>query len=144
MQITKRRGSFMDLYLAAMNLATGDLEEFHKTNPGENPVDVFPKYLDETTTAIVLGPAILAVGGSTGCVWFVTTRAVEALTLAGKLQFFRLLKEHLEEVRKTPTPLTNFVSVDNHAHVRLLDALGATWGPSFLNQWGHEFRPFWL
>lgn len=134
-----------DLREAANQLCKGDLDEFHSHTAGRDPRDHLPNYLDETTRTIKLGALVLAVGGSKDCLWFVTTNVVDMLTKAQRFQFYRLLKGHLEEVRKQGTPLTNFVSVDNHAHIRLLTALGAAFAKDhWMSPAGCRFRQFWL
>ena len=133
---------------AAGNLAIHDLDEFHMHQSNRSPLDVLPLCLDETTMAIVQGSIVLAVGGSKDCLWFVTTTYVETLTMAGKLKFFRLLKEHLQDVKDNSAncrQLTNFVSVVNTPHIRLLNALGATWSNVItMSPAGFAFRQFWL
>lgn len=135
-----------DLYVAANDLCQGDLNEFHSHTAGRDPRDHIPNYLDETTRAIKLGSLVLAVGGSKDCLWFVTTNVVNMLTKAQRFQFYRLLKGHLEGLRKEGhKSMTNMVSVDNHAHIRLLNALGATFAREhIMSPAGCRFRQFWL
>ena len=136
------------LVQAAGNLSVGDLDEFHMNISNRNPLDVLPLALDETTMAIVEGSIVLAVGGSDSCLWFVTTTYVEALSLRDKLRFFKLLKGHLADVRDSESfskQLTNYVSVINTPHIRLLNALGATWSNVItMSPAGFAFRQFWL
>lgn len=136
------------LVQATGNLAIHDLDEFHMHQANRNPLDVLPLCLDDTTMAIVEGSIVLAVGGSKDCLWFVTTTYVETLPMRDKLTFFRLLKEHLADVRDhVPMcrQLTNFVSVINTPHIRLLNALGATWSNVItMSPAGFAFRQFWL
>lgn len=136
------------LIQAAGNLASHDLDEFHMMKSHRNPLDVLPLCLDDTTMAIVEGSIVLAVGGSNDCLWFVTTTYVDGLTIGGKLTFFRTLKGHLGEVRDrkaNSAPLTNYVSVENTPHIRLLNALGATWSNVItMSPAGFAFRQFWL
>lgn len=130
---------------AARDLSLGDLNEFHSHTAGRDPRNVLPNALDETTRAIMLGALVIAVGGSKNCLWFVTTNAVDLLTKAQRFEFYRILKGHLKDVRTQGTPLSNFVSVDNHAHIRLLNALGATFDKAhWMSPAGCRFRQFWL
>jgi len=135
-----------DLLEAASQLCKGDIDEFHSHTAGRDPRDHLPNYLDETTRVIKLGALVLAVGGSKDCLWFVTTTVVDTLTKAQRFQFYRLLKGHLEGLRKEGHQfLTNFVSADNHAHIRLLNALGAQFLKGhFMSPAGCRFLQFWL
>ena len=136
------------LIQAAGNLAIHDLDEFHMQQANRNPLDILPNCLDDTTMVILEGSIVLAVGGSKDCLWFITTTYVETLTMGAKMKFFRLLKEHLEDVKdrvSNDTPLTNFVSEVNTPHIRLLNALGATWSNVItMSPAGFAFRQFWL
>jgi hypothetical protein len=139
-----------DLREAANQLSKGDLEEFHCNIPGRDPRDILPACLDETTRVIKVGALVLAVGGSKECLWFVTTNVVEMLTKAQRFRFYRILKDHLTALRVESSlysnkTLTNFVSVDNHHHIRLLNALGATFAREHsMSPAGCRFRQFWL
>lgn len=144
MIITK--ATISDLREAANQLCKGDLDEFHSHTAGRDPRDHLPNYLDETTRTIKLGALVLAVGGSKDCLWFVTTNVVDMLTKAERFKFYRLLKGHLEGLRKEGhQSMTNMVSVDNHSHIRLLNALGATFAKGhIMSPAGCRFRQFWL
>jgi hypothetical protein len=134
------------LETAANDLSKGDLEEFHSHIAGRDPRKIMPNYLDETSRAIMLGSLVLAVGGSKNCLWFVTSNVVSTLTKAERFRFYRLLKEHLEGLRKEGHQyMTNFVSVDNHSHIRLLNSLGAKFSLGYeVSPAGCRFRQFWL
>lgn len=134
------------LEAAANDLYEGDLDEFHSHIAGRDPRKIMPSYLDETTRAIMLGNLVLAVGGSKNCLWFVTTKVVDILTKAQRIRFYKMLKEHLEGLRKEGHQfLTNYVHVDNHAHIRLLNSLGATFARDYhMSPAGCRFRQFWL
>ena len=135
------------LRVAAHDLCASDLQEFHCMEAGRNPRDVLPASLDENTQAIVLGSLVLAVGGHTSLgIWFVTTNVVHMLSQGERFEFYRLLKENLEWVkRRSPSPKTNWVSVDNHAHIRLLTKLGASFNEGiFMSPAGFAFKQFWL
>ena len=144
-QATKR-----DLEIAADDLCKSDLQEFHSHTAGRDPRDYLPSYLDETTRAIKLGSLVLAVGGSKDCLWFVTTNVVDMLTKGERMRFYRILKGHLEGLRieselYSNKSLTNFVSVDNKPHIRLLESLGATFAKGItMSPAGFAFRQFWL
>jgi hypothetical protein len=139
-----------DLEIAADDLSRGDLDEFHSNIQGRDPRAVLPDAHDETTMVIKVGSLVLAVGGSKECLWFVTTNVVGMLTKAERFRFYRLLKDHLTGLRVeselySNKALTNFVSVDNHAHIRLLNSLGATFAREhFMSPAGCRFRQFWL
>lgn len=134
------------LIQAALNLSKGDLEEFHCNITGRDPVDVLPECDDETTHAIMLGSLVLAVGGTPGrCIWFVTTRIVEDLSKVHRMQFYRLLKDHLKTVSTEDEPRHNFVSKNNKGHIRLLESLGATFQSGHvMSPAGFQFKQFWL
>ncbi|ASD52215.1 hypothetical protein PspYZU08_39 [Pseudomonas phage PspYZU08] len=136
------------LVTAALDLSKGDLEEFHCNKANRNPVDVLPLHLDSTTHAIMLGSLVLAVGGSRHPdIWFVTTNVVETLDRAERIGFYRLLKEHLADVRdRGPNQsFTNFVSKNNKGHIRLLESLGATFQSGYvMSEAGFQFKQFWL
>ncbi|NVZ18537.1 DUF2833 domain-containing protein [Pseudomonas costantinii] len=135
------------LKAAAADLCASDLQEFHCMQAGRDPRDVLPEALDENTQAIVVGSLVLAVGGHTeSSIWFVTTNVVHMLTRAQRFQFYRLLKDNLEWVEaRSRNPKTNWVSVDNHAHIRLLTKLGASFKEGiFMSPAGFAFKQFWL
>ncbi|QNJ57474.1 internal virion protein A / acetyltransferase [Pseudomonas phage Waldo5] len=140
-QATKR-----DLEEAASNLSFNDLCEFHSNIRGRDPAVVLPACLDETTMVIKVGALVLAVGGSKQCLWFVTTTVVDQLTKGQRIRFYKLLHGHLKGLRESGHPyLTNFVSVDNWDHIRLLDALGAKYAKEHtMSPAGCRFRQFWL
>ena len=134
------------LVQAALNLSKGDLEEFHCNIAGRDPLDVLPASLDDTTHAIMLGSLVLAVGGTPdGCIWFVTTRIVEDLSKAQRMQFYRMLKGHLKAIQIPAFRRTNFVSKNNNGHIRLLESLGASWKVGHvMSPAGFQFKQFWL
>lgn len=136
------------LIQAALNLSQGDLTEFHCNIAGRDPVDVLPETLDETTHAIMLGSLVLAVGGTPAdCIWFVTTRVVDELSVGQRMRFYRMLKDHLADVKRIGgnKNLSNFVSKDNIGHIRLLESLGATFQPGHtMSPAGFQFKQFWI
>lgn len=140
------KGSRDILTVAASSLCASDLAEFHMNIPNRDPMDVLQNCLDETTVAICAGSIVLAVGGSDGCLWFVTTHYVDQLSRSQKMEFLRMLKEHLKWCRKgNPNHLTNYVSVVNTSHIRLLNILGAEWAEGItMSPAGFAFRQFWL
>lgn len=140
-QATKR-----DLGEAAGNLSSADLQEFHSHTSGRDPSVVLPACLDETTMAIKVGALVLAVGGSKNCLWFVTTNVVKELTKGQRMRFYKLLHGHLKGLRdRGHQHLTNFVSVDNWDHIRLLNSLGAVFAKEHtMSPAGCRFRQFWL
>ena len=135
-----------DLEIAANDLSLGDLNEFHSHIAGRDPRDHLPNYLDETTLVIKLGSLVLAVGGSKDCLWFVTTNVIHNLTKAQRMQFYRILKGHLSVLRlQGHQRLTNYVSADNHDHIRLLNSLGAVFDRGYtMSPAGCLFKQFWL
>jgi Protein of unknown function (DUF2833) len=145
----KARATINDLLNASVNLSSGDIADFEAMQTGRNPTEVITGALDETTYAIKLGHQVLAVGGHTnGGIWFVTTDVVATLSTAQRFRFYRILKDHLAFIkRESPldTPFTNLVSVGNKAHVRLLEALGATFQANcVMSPAGFPFKQFWL
>ncbi|WGH28300.1 internal virion protein A [Pseudomonas phage 10P302A] len=141
-----QKAKLWHLEAAARDLSPGDLQEFHSHTAGRDPRDIIPTCLDETTLVITKGALVVAVGGSKNCLWFVTTNVVDLLTKAERMEFYRILKGHLSVLRlQGHQSLTNFVSVDNHAHIRLLNALGATFAREHsMSPAGCRFRQFWL
>lgn len=142
-----RKATEQDLIQAAGNLSKGDLQEFHMNIPNRDPREVLPKALDETTHAIVIGSMVLAVGGSKfPDIWFVTTTVVDTLSRAERFRFYRMLKEHLTVVQHAnQRMLTNYVSLQNKPHIRLLESLNARFSEStVMSQAGFAFRQFWL
>lgn len=146
--IEKVKATKGDLWAAANDLSRGDLTEFHSLQSGRNPLEVIPKYLDETTHAIKCGSLVLAVGGhADGVIWFVTTDVVEMLSKGERFRFYRILKDHLGGIqREFPNvSRTNFVSDENHAHIRLLESLGARFSEAhYMSPAGFRFRQFWI
>lgn len=145
----KTKATIADLTKASSNLSSNDLADFHAMQAGRNPIDVITAAHDETTYAIKLGPQVLAVGGHTnGGIWFVTTNVITKLSPGQRFRFYRILKDHLAFIkRESPldTPFTNLVSVGNKAHVRLLEALGATFqADCVMSPAGFPFKQFWL
>jgi hypothetical protein len=137
-----------DLIFTAKNLSSGDLREFDLLQSGRDPLAVFPKYLDETTYSIKLNEVVLAVGGhAQGAIWFVTTNVIDNISKADRICFYRILKKHLVCIKEEQVGvvLTNVVSINNHAHLRLLESLGATFNTlRLLSPAGFEFCQFWL
>jgi len=145
----KAKATQKDLYKAAKSLSAGDLADFNAMKMGRDPVDILTKALDETTHVVKFGSRVLAVGGHPkGGVWFVTTEVVNELSKAERFSFYRMLKQHLCEVKQSRPigeSFTNFVSVNNHAHVRLLESLGASFQYGHvLSPAGFPFKQFWL
>lgn len=135
------------LVTAADDLSTGDLAEFHCMLANRDPRKVLPEALNEDTHAIMAGSLVIAVGGVVdGCIWFVTTNAREILDKGERMQFYRLLKEHLAVVRNKHNRIfTNLVSKDNALHIRLLESLGATFQSGHtMSPAGFQFKQFWL
>jgi hypothetical protein len=145
----KAKATINDLLSASVNLSSGDVADFEAMQTGRNPIDVITGALDETTYAIKLGHHVLAVGGHTnGGIWFVTTNVITTLSTGQRFRFYRILKEHLAFIkRESPLdmPFTNVVSVGNKAHIRLLEALGATFQVDcVMSPAGFPFKQFWL
>ncbi|TMU78850.1 DUF2833 domain-containing protein [Pseudomonas fluorescens] len=145
----KVKATLADLHEAADDLSAGDLSDFHSMQSDRDPAEVFPKALDETTHAIKSGSRVLAVGGhAQGGIWFVTTNVVTGLSKAERYRFYRILKSHLEDIKRgnsSGVALTNYVAVGNRAHVRLLEALGATFQVDHsISPAGFPFKQFWL
>ncbi|WP_268796629.1 phage protein Gp13 family protein [Pseudomonas huanghezhanensis] len=147
MHITK--ANIYDLTFAANNLSVGDRSDFEALVSDRDPLDVFPRALDETTHCIKVGKCVLAVGGhANGGIWFVTTTLITTLAKAERFKFYRILKTHLTNIQKNPssdTPLTNIVALANAAHIRLLETLGASFNEEILmSPAGFPFKRFWL
>lgn len=143
----KRKATLKDLLEAANNLCASDLQEFHCMKAGRFPRAVLGGSLDENTQVIVVGSLVLAVGGHDDHgLWFVTTNVVHQLSAQQRWEFYRILKGHLKWVQhRTQRKLTNWVSVDNHAHIRLLTKLGASFNEGIsMSPAGFAFKQFWL
>jgi len=135
------------LRIAAGDLCTSDLQEFHCMKSGRDPCSVMAEAYDENVRTIVIGSLVLAVGGHSAMgIWFVTTNVLRLLSHAERAQFYRLLKEHLRWIKHySPAPKTNWVSVDNQTHIRLLTKLGATFQEGILmSPAGFAFKQFWI
>lgn len=132
---------------AAKYISMTDREEFNKMESGRNLEKTLLGSLGETSMTIIHNGHVLATGGSTGCLWFITTRWVEELTPRERLQMLRLLRGHLAECRgRMPADqLSNYVYEHNEPHRRLLDALGARYSEhQTFSPAGYPFRQFWL
>ncbi|WCD55407.1 hypothetical protein LABOLPEG_00005 [Pseudomonas phage phi 21A] len=132
---------------AAFMASSGDRAEFNKMIAGRDMTTVLLGSLDETSMSIVHNGQILATGGSSGCLWFITTKHVDNLTPRERLDMLALLKDHLETCRATMDPdlMTNMVWTGNHQHIRLLKHLGARFAEhTVLSPAGYDFRQFWL
>lgn len=77
-----------------------------------------------------------------------TTNVITTLSPGQRFRFYRILKNHLAFIkRESPVdvPFTNLVSVDNKAHMRLLETLGATFQAGcVMSPAGFPFKQFWL
>ncbi|WP_296260151.1 MULTISPECIES: phage protein Gp13 family protein [unclassified Pseudomonas] len=147
MRVTK--ATLDDLVEASNNLSHGDLADFEAMQSGRNIMAVLTGALDETTQAIRSNGQVLAIGGhANGGIWFVTTNIVNGLPVSERFRFYRILKTYLASIkRESPleTPFTNLVSVGNKAHLRLLEALGATFHTDcVISPAGFPFKQFWL
>ncbi|WP_054058869.1 phage protein Gp13 family protein [Pseudomonas asplenii] len=145
----KVKATVADLRAAAGDLSPGDLAEFHCMQAGRDVVEVLTGAHDETTHAIKCGALVLAVGGhGNGGIWFVTTNLVTRLTQADRFRFYKILKDHLRSIRRglpAGAALTNWVSVENYAHIRLLESLRAKFAEGHtMSPAGFRFRQFWL
>lgn len=142
-----RKATRNDLLQAADNLCASDLNEFHCMKANRCPRDVLSDSLDETTMVIVVGSLVLAVGGHSALgIWFVTTNVVHQLSKAQRITFYRILKDHFHWINHChEAKRTNWVSVDNHAHIRLLTKLGATFNEGiYMSPAGFAFKQFWI
>lgn len=145
----KMKATKSDLIEASINLSANDLSDFDSMLGGRNPLDVFPKALDDTTHVIKSNGKVLAVGGhGGGGIWFVTTGVVSRLSKPERYKFYRILREHLAWVRHdagSNKALTNFVALGNVLHVRLLEKLGAKFQAGHvMSPAGFPFKQFWL
>lgn len=131
---------------AAEYISHGDREEFNRMQEGRSIKKVLMGSLGPTSMTICKGDRVLATGGSEGCLWFITTHRVTWLTRREKAELLRLLKQHLEAVRKVNLPehMGNCVWEGNEPHIRLLDALGAHWLGTAQSPAGNTFRVFTL
>ncbi|TKK39959.1 DUF2833 domain-containing protein [Pseudomonas fluorescens] len=144
----KVKATVADLRAAANDLSTGDLAEFRALHGDSKcPVEVLVDALDATTHAIKCGALVLAVGGhGNGIIWFVTTNVVHRLKRAQRFQFYKILKEHYHSLEGIQNfQYSNCVSTANHAHIRLLESLGATFAKeNSMSPAGFQFKQFWL
>jgi len=145
----KTKATLADLIEASENLSPSDLADFNGMQAGRNPAEVFTKALDETTHVLKSGGHVLAAGGhSEGGIWLITTRHVGELSIAERFKFYRILKTHLAQIKSqapSDVTLTNYVAVQNHAHVRLLTKLGAVLSDGlFKSPSGLMLKRFWL
>ncbi|WP_426101482.1 phage protein Gp13 family protein [Pseudomonas sp. PSPC3-3] len=144
----KVKATAADLLAAANDLSPGDLAEFQALHGSQRcPVAVLTEALDDTTHAIKCGALVLAVGGhGNGIIWFVTTNVIGMLSRAERFRFYRILKDHYRSLKGTQNfQYSNCVSTANHAHIRLLESLGATFAKeNSMSPAGFQFKQFWL
>lgn len=74
-------------------------------------------------------PTWLAIGGwcpEQGTVWFITTKAVDALTRTERVRFGLALKGVMQRILKEwpDVAFKNIVSMSNRSHIKLIKALG--------------------
>lgn len=127
------KANYGHLYQAALYLAPSDREEMDRVKPGRCPVEVLTASSTDPTIKAITDERgnVLAVGGTPGsCIWFVHTTHAEALSPRDKLRLFRILQSYLKSLtdHHHVHQYTNIVSLENWKHIKLLNALGATWG----------------
>ncbi|WP_087502340.1 phage protein Gp13 family protein [Pseudomonas sp. SID14000] len=127
------KANYLHLYQAALNLAPSDREEMDRVKPGRCPIQVLTASSNDPTAKAVTDERgnVLAVGGTPGtCIWFVHTTHAEALSARDKLRLFWILRDYLKSLtgHLHVHAYTNIVSLANEKHIKLLNALGATWG----------------
>lgn len=149
------KANWLHLYMAALALADSDREEMDRLEAGRDPINVLTASSGDPTVHHISDDSgrVLAVGGhQNGVIWFVHTKHAEALPQSGKRRMLRLLAGHLihikrEAHRARPADqfhFTNVVSVDNQAHIKLLEHLGAVWWGDEVTINGHQFRQFFF
>ena len=147
-KLTIQKATLEDLKVAAANLSEGDLRDFNCMQAGRQPMDVFPKHLDATTVVIKFLGEVLAVGGHSANVWLITTKVVTYMTQAERYGFYRLIKSHVDFVRsqvQDESILSNFVSLANLSHIKLLKKLGSKISEeTYSSPAGFHFKKFYL
>jgi len=149
------KANYLHLYRAALELSRSDREEMDRLEAGRDPINVLTASSDDPTVMHISDDAgnVLAVGGhSDRLIWFVHTERAIRLSPRDKLRMLRLLARHLIEIKREAAArsphdyfhFTNIVSVDNKAHIKLLNFLGATWCEKPLYANGHEFKQFFF
>lgn len=73
---------------------------------------------------------MIALGGfdETGMVWLLMT--TEPMNFAVRRDFLRVIRSFRDYVLRSVNVLYNVVAEDNHDHIRLLTAMGASFGQS--------------
>ncbi|QPB11912.1 hypothetical protein [Providencia phage PSTCR2] len=119
-----------DLEQLSKSITEGDLQELRVFNTEMTVIEALKlsvKSCECYTISDEFG-LVYAVGGtnSVGVAWFVTSTNIELLTRSEVREFINLLKEHRDECLKVLPYLTNYISVYNTKHIKLLKLLGAT------------------
>ncbi|WP_085589357.1 phage protein Gp13 family protein [Pseudomonas sp. B14(2017)] len=125
------KANYGHLYQAAINLAPSDRAEMDRVKPGRCPVRVLTASSSEPSIKAITDDRgnVLAVGGTPGdCIWFVHTTHADALSPRDKMRMFFMLRDYLRVVQGEGVTRTNIVSLENTKHIKLLNALGCTWG----------------
>lgn len=143
------KANSLHLHLAASDLAQSDREEYLKMVPGGDPEQAIRLVEPDANLHAISDSRgnVLAIGGhGDGIIWFVHTERAERLSHRDKLTMFHLLRNHLVSYvfKDTDEVLSNIVSIDNHKHIRLLKALGASFERE-VGEWkGSHFIKFYL
>lgn len=121
-----------DLARLSKSITEGDLQELRVFNTEMTVIEALKlsvKSCECYTISDEFG-LVYAVGGtnSAGIAWFVTSTNIELLTRSEVREFINLLKEHRDECLKVLPYLTNYITVYNSKHIKLLKLLGATFG----------------
>lgn len=121
-----------DLERISKSITEGDLQELRVFNSEMTIIEALKHSVKNCQCYTISDEfgVVYAVGGtnSDGVAWFVTSTNIELLTRSEVREFIHLLKEHRDDCLKVLPYLTNYISVYNTKHIKLLKLLGATFG----------------
>lgn len=118
-----------DLEQLSKSITEGDLQELRVFNSEMTIIEALKhsvKGCQCYTISDEFG-VVYAVGGTdSDCsAWFVTSINTERLTVSEVKEFINLLMEHRDSCLRVLPYLTNYISIKNTKHIRLLRMLGA-------------------
>lgn len=121
-----------DLERISKSITEGDLQELRVFNSEMTIIEALKHSVSSCKCYTISDEfgEVYAVGGtnSEGIAWFVTSTNIELLPRSEVKEFISLLKEHRDECLRVLPHLTNYISVYNSKHIKLLRLLGATFG----------------
>lgn len=118
-----------DLERISKSITEGDLQELRVFNSEMTIIEALKHSVSNCKCYTISDEfgEVYAVGGTDSecSAWFVTSTATERFTVSEVKEFVNLLMEHKESCLRVLPYLTNFISIKNTKHIRLLKLLGA-------------------